>query len=421
MERFGWEDGLHTFDRTTGKFRRHSYDPAHPNRLSRPPVKNKYVYTPDYISFIMEDASGKVWIGTFEGAISVYDPDTNTCKFYDVHDDHKGNLNGTGYWNALQTSDRTIWIATEGKGVYKVKPYATTVPRVNLHKTVIYIAEDDSENLWIGTQSGLVRKFANGKQETLLFDKDSTNSANVITSLILDKDHVWASSGAGLHDIDPKTIKVKTLRHLPENNASLASNFVNVLEKARAGRLWLGTNDKGVDLFDPKKNIFTHFANNPSDTTSLSNNRVMSIAEDRDKNFWIGTFLGLNKFDSVTQTFKRYLKQLAIITLYQDHRGEFWCGTDAGLFRYDSVNDQFVKFTDKSGLISPTMVIGSMSEDGDDNLWIPTPQKGIVRPDKQREHTLALNENQGVNRQNLFSRGFVMKSGELLFGDTHGY
>ena len=31
-------DGLHTMDRATGKFERHLYDPAHPEKLSRPPV-----------------------------------------------------------------------------------------------------------------------------------------------------------------------------------------------------------------------------------------------------------------------------------------------------------------------------------------------------------------------------------------------
>jgi hypothetical protein len=29
-------DGLHTMDRNKGTFERHSYDPAHPEKLSRP-------------------------------------------------------------------------------------------------------------------------------------------------------------------------------------------------------------------------------------------------------------------------------------------------------------------------------------------------------------------------------------------------
>jgi ligand-binding sensor domain-containing protein len=35
------EDGLHIMDRATGKFQRHLYDPAYPEKLSRPPV-NKF-------------------------------------------------------------------------------------------------------------------------------------------------------------------------------------------------------------------------------------------------------------------------------------------------------------------------------------------------------------------------------------------
>src|SRR4051812_41820617 len=69
-------DGLHTMDRTKGIFERHMYDPSYPDKLSRPPIKNRLVNAVDHITFITEDNNGRVWIGTFEGGINVYDPST---------------------------------------------------------------------------------------------------------------------------------------------------------------------------------------------------------------------------------------------------------------------------------------------------------------------------------------------------------
>jgi hypothetical protein len=46
-------DGLHIMDRKTGSFTRLTYDPNHPEKLSRPPV-NKWKYM-DHITFITED------------------------------------------------------------------------------------------------------------------------------------------------------------------------------------------------------------------------------------------------------------------------------------------------------------------------------------------------------------------------------
>ena len=75
-------DGLHTMDRSTGKFTRHLYDPKHPEKLSRPPVRNNLGYVDDHITFINEDVTGAIWIGTFAG-LNRYDPQTQKIKYYE--------------------------------------------------------------------------------------------------------------------------------------------------------------------------------------------------------------------------------------------------------------------------------------------------------------------------------------------------
>ncbi|MEP7143457.1 MAG: two-component regulator propeller domain-containing protein, partial [Ferruginibacter sp.] len=61
-------DGLHIMDRKTGRFQRYTYDPKHPEKLSRPALgKNS---PSDHITFITQDVSGAIWIGTLYGGLS---------------------------------------------------------------------------------------------------------------------------------------------------------------------------------------------------------------------------------------------------------------------------------------------------------------------------------------------------------------
>jgi ligand-binding sensor domain-containing protein len=65
-------DGLHTMNRATGHFTRHSYSGANPEKLSRPPLRKQPSL--DHITFITEDATGTIWIGTLESGFNIYDP-----------------------------------------------------------------------------------------------------------------------------------------------------------------------------------------------------------------------------------------------------------------------------------------------------------------------------------------------------------
>ena len=413
-------DGLHTMDRKTGKFQRHSFDPEHPTRLSRPPVNNRLSYVPDNIKFILEDTKGRIWIGAFEGAISVYDPVSKTCRFYDVHDDGKGNLNGTGFWTGFKSADNTIWLTTAEFELYKVTPPTTQLPHVNLGNSVFCFLEDQEHNYWMGTDNGIVKQTIDGKNQSVNFNDFNDKEANFIASLKFHGETIWAASQHGLHSVNTNTMRFETIRHSPSNNESIVSDQINVLEIAGGDQLWIGTQN-GLDLMDTKTRVVKHYSNFQGDTTSLTYNRILSLLLDRNKSSWVGTFHGLNRFDSVKQNFKHYLKRLAILSLYQDHSGQLWCGTDAGLFQYDAANDQFEKFADKSTLISPSLVVGSICEDAQDNLWMASPQKGVIRLNNNRDHAVAYGENQGVNKEVLYSPAFLTSTREVLIGDASGY
>ncbi len=74
-------DGLHSMDRAKGIFERHLYDPLHPQELSGPPLK-KVPALPDQITFITEDTTGAIWIGSFLNGLNRYEPKTEKITRY---------------------------------------------------------------------------------------------------------------------------------------------------------------------------------------------------------------------------------------------------------------------------------------------------------------------------------------------------
>ncbi len=71
------------------------------------------------------------------------------------------------------------------------------------------------------------------------------------------------------------------------------------------GDLWIGTGGGGLNKLDKANGEFKRYLNDPKDPNSISNDVVLSIAEDSPGILLIGTNDGLNKFEKATGKFER--------------------------------------------------------------------------------------------------------------------
>lgn len=112
----------------------------------------------------------------------------------------------------------------------------------------------------------------------------------------------------------------------------------------------------------------------------LSQNAVLSFAQDRQGFMWIGTSSGLNRYDSRTfQVFKQQPGDSGSISgnnvscLLVDHRDRLWAGTTNGISRYNRQTGQFEHFLRSDGKTLPgSHVIRCLLEDQRRQLWIGT-------------------------------------------------
>lgn len=104
---------------------------------------------------------------------------------------------------------------------------------------------------------------------------------------------MWFATKDGLNRYDGYHFVV--YRHDASDAASIIDNHVRVLFEDSKGRLWVGTENNGLDLFDRNTEKFIHFRHNDNNKNTISDNRIRYITEDRSGAIWISTNAGINR------------------------------------------------------------------------------------------------------------------------------
>lgn len=208
---------------------------------------------------------------------------------------------------------------------------------------------------------------------------------------------LWFGSTAnGLIRYDGYGVK----KFKPGDN-SVNNGWVNAIFEDSKGIIWIGTNGGGLNRYDKSDGSFRYFTNDPEDPHSISSNTFMMFApliiEDVKAPgvLWLGTQGGLNRFDTKTEKFTRYLSDSTslnslshneIHSLQQDSKGIIWIGTKNGLTRYDPQANEFTAFLhnpkDSTSLSDPE--IWSILDD-DSLLWVGTGKGELLAFDKETE------------------------------------
>ena len=164
-------------------------------------------------------------------------------------------------------------------------------------------------------------------------------------------------------------------------NAELSSSLINDIHQDHNGIIWIATED-GLNKYDGAK--FETYKHKNKEPSSILNNYVKTIFEDRDHNLYFGFFNGLQVYDSGTDTFKSIPLSAEENTSYDAHvttitqraNGELLVGTSGrGIFRLDKNGDDYTA-TPLDNFV-PTSFIDKIYEDSQQNLWIVTPQSGL--------------------------------------------
>jgi len=414
--------GLHIMDRGKGSFHRYIYDAAHPEKLSlATPVNKNFIY--EFVTFLTEDATGVLWIGTFQKGVYRYDPNTQKKTRFEA-DSVSGFTDKTGY-KIYTSRDGVLWIGSIEGGLYRVDPTRKIIPFFPTGFSVEAICEDDNL-LWISnTQGGLIRNDRkNGKRKQFVSDSlnQLTLSNNIAEYIYKDRQGtLWIGTQDGLNHFNRKFETFSRYQNDSGNKGSITKGHVHAIYEDRQGWFWIGT-QHGLNLMDRQKGTFTNYLNDANDINSLSSNSVTSITDDKPGNLWVGTEgRGINKLDRRTGSFKRYLYLAGnISSLLEDGEGIIWAGTSSGLYHYNAALDSFLIFIDLGSRTMFTPAVTRLLEDNKRNLW-GSISGGIFRLTAMRNEIKIYGKNQGVDFRNPASTANKGPDGELFFGYSTGY
>jgi len=206
------------------------------------------------------------------------------------------------------------------------------------------------------------------------------------------KDHkgfMWYGSSDGLWKFDGYRHTV--YRHDPKNKNSLSANFIRCLQEDSKGNIWVGTLSNGLNKFDPVTNSFRRYIHDQTDSASLLSNEVSSVTEDPEGNIWVtaGKLSLMKKDQSGFDHFDDMeIDQWGPTKVFSDRSGTLWVGSNAdGFSRFDPKSKSFKNY--RVDHADPTIrvrsnVVRAFSDDGHDNLWIGT-YGGLLKFNKQTE------------------------------------
>lgn len=179
-------------------------------------------------------------------------------------------------------------------------------------------------------------------------------SQGMIYDILQDREgFLWFATKDGLNRFDGYTLKV--FSNEAYNPHSLSGNSILKLFEDHQGRIWVVTDNEGLNVYDKKSGRFQRIQHDPKDPLSLSSNQIRSVVEDAEGNM-LATADGadLNVIWLAGDSFEKnstpkirrigLSKDLNLTGIAKDSKGRVWMGGDDHcIYQFDSKTFQLRK------------------------------------------------------------------------------
>jgi ligand-binding sensor domain-containing protein len=290
-----------------------------------------------------------------------------------------------------------LWVGTQNKGLVlinlgdqKISIYAEKegLPHVNVRS----ITPGENDQLWIGTSGGGLVLCT--KQNFRQFDKSDGLAANRVYAVIAGQQRdVWMASGNLLQHFDSTGFKT-----FPLDSLTFGSKC-KTLAKDHEGRIWIGTEGKGIVVLDKNETIII------DRRYGLPDGYIQKIAVDQSGKIWVGTFTnGLYSIELDSNhhvlVSPHALPFKKISSLYIDRNNHPCIGSTDG--RFISLRGDVIELQSDTSSGLPRVALKSIAEDTFGRIWIGTEGKGIYFKPKGEAKFESSKGSLTLNSQNIY-------------------
>ena len=333
-------------------------------------------------------------------------------------------------YSCMKDKEGGLWFGTYFKGIYYLSPkarqiecYTSNNVAERLHGTAISsFCEDNDGNIFIASENGGLSLF--NPTEKVFIDSGIQTTDDNMHALCMDRDILYVGTFSnGLKQIDLNNGKIRnfTVDRYPE----LISDDIFSLYKGNDQKIYIGTS-QGCAHYDPYVSRFTTIK-------ELTGNFIYDITDDNEGNIWFACYYnGLFKYNRSEKSWKHYLNNPSdptslshdkILSLYIDDRYNLWiCTEGGGVCRYDSQSDSFKKLElSKDGHDVTLKTVYGILNDASGRLWLSS-NNGIWICDSEGNIIHHMTHEDGLqSNQYNFGATFRASSGKLFFGGIEGF
>jgi signal transduction histidine kinase/ligand-binding sensor domain-containing protein/DNA-binding response OmpR family regulator len=301
------------------------------------------------VTALFEDFAGDLWIGTKSG-LRRYNPD---CDCFFKYPAIQGKTIPSGYiTDIIEDQNKNIWITSGTGDLFRYERekndftqfFNNPSDSINLVTDAVRVLlADRNNNLWIGTNNGLVR-YNLKTRSTKRFVNDSNNKKSLLSNKIyalhedLQGRILVGTSKAGLHIYNSESEDFDRMEFNPANPNQLhapyteetpwrVDPFVQFIHQDQKGGYWIATSGKGINYFEPENQELTFLPYNSEQQKTFEPNTISSFLEDKQGNLWFGTSTkGLYGKELFSKKFTLHYEFGSVSPPYESpiNRGTIW-------------------------------------------------------------------------------------------------
>ncbi|GAB3648419.1 two-component regulator propeller domain-containing protein [Echinicola sediminis] len=342
---------------------------------------------------IAKDKYGFVWFGTWGGAVRY---DGYNVRVFRAQENDSTALSDNRINAIVSDSLENIWIAVEPHDyVYKYnyeketfKHYPPELVPASVSKKIrdrFWFWRKRAENehyIWLTSYEGLLQ-INRSTGDTLIYRADPSDPGSLSDDLVKDvflddTDHLWVGTQSrGINHADLKT-KPFFNYYKDQPGKGLVDNVVRAICMDQKGRLWVGSENQGITLITSTKEgtAYSYIGKD-----KLIDPQIRSLFSDSHGVIWIGTKRGLTYYnpqnDSFTDCSTEDMCHRNVFDVTEDLQGNIWVATFDGLALYDKESDEFHCLSNEIDLAGKQIM--DLYVDRKNQLWIATEDGGLSR------------------------------------------
>jgi len=219
-------------------------------------------------------------------------------------------------------------------------------------------------------------------------------SQSAVTCILQDsKGFMWFGTMDGLNRFDGYSFKV--FKNDPSDSSSLSDNFIYSIYEDNNGVLYFQTQSGNFQKYNPRTESFTLLSKESLDVSKFKVSSVDAFLNEPEVK-WVGSLgagTGLKRTNLTTGEITQFkhdpsdpssISSDKVYSVYRDRLGSLWVGTYDGLDKFDERTGKFTHF--KHDPINPNSIsdnwVWPIYEDSKGNLWVGTVNGGLNKFDK---------------------------------------